>query len=464
MTTDREDLLEQLDNLRRLSKKKKYQLAKPEQDEVLSVLSALATADQEGYRAVVASLPEFPSDVGAELLANCWTELTEAEAPIPRDLREQEFSTDLGKRMRLALAQRLLVPDPDSAIRVLVDVCREMKPTKKAMPTLKHLGLIRTAFVEPAANSVGRLPLEKAMASEVALLTAYLLAAAFIPRKKSQKPVPPQTQLAMIRWVNTYPNLMDLSTDVTTAIAQTVTTWDEDFRGLLAAEINTLQAALRKVLQPLCQPTRSSGPLKDAQPSPKSSPSEPATPPAQARQYDAQYELGRLSKYVRQLEERLKKSKKAGQRAERNWQNAQKELAATRREQQGAMRRASVAKESATRLAREKSELEQQIDVLQSALQTTQTRLEAAGIHHEQTIASHDEQLDSLSERIAREGEHRVSAFRNRLAARVQTYADGLKEADEMEMTQELGTALFNQMKQLVRFLKAEGVRIDGDK
>lgn len=462
MTVDKTILLERLQNLRKLSSNNKFKLVKAEQEEALAVLSDLATADCEGSRAAVDSLPEFPSDVGAELLANYWAGLTEAGILVLADLREQKFRSDSGKRMRLALAQRLLRSDPYDALRILVDVCQEMKPERKAIPTSKHLGLIRTAFAEPGAKSVGLLPLEKAMASEVNLLAAYLLAAVFVLRKKSQKPIPPQTQLAIIRWVNGYPNLKELSSDVTNSIIETVKGWDDDFRSLLAAEINTLQISLRNVLQPLCQSSPTPDVPRESQDPPPSLPSEPTVRPVQDPEYDVLYEMGRLSRHLRQLEDELKQGQRSLRDAERDRQQARNELAVVRREQQETLRAAAVSNDSATRLADEKSVLVEQLETMQIALHEAQAELEAAGDHHKRTVASHGEHLDNLSERIAREGKHCVDAFRNNLAAKVQVYADELREARDMEMTVDIGTALRNQMKQLLRFLKSEGVRIDG--
>lgn len=462
--TERSDLLERLQDLRGLSTKKKYQLAKPEQEEALAVLSALCTIDEEGYRSTVEALADFPSDLGSTLLADAWPKLMEAKRPVPRDLRGAKLNTDLGKRLRIALGQRLLTVDPGNALRVLLDVCQEMKPAKNPIPTTKDLGLIRTTLIEPAGQSLGRLPLQDAMASELALLTSYILAAAFV-HKKSQKPLPAQTQLAVMRWANGYPKLGQIPPDVAGAIVQAVRTWDNDFRAILAKEIDTLQVTFREMLAPICRPeTTPDAPLPTQEP-PKSTPLvdtasiRPSPAPAQ---YDALYEIGRLGKYVQSLEGQLRQSRLSLQTAERDWQQTRNELGLARREREEARRQAAVEHDSAAHLTVEKSGLQKEIESLRTDMKSLQDQLETARNRHQESVASHGEQLDTLSERIAREGEHRVNAFRNKLGAKVQTYADDIKDAADMEMTLELGTALRNQMKQLLRLLKAEGVRING--
>ena len=78
------------------------------------------------------------------------------------------------------------------------------------------------------------------------------------------------------------------------------------------------------------------------------------------------------------------------------------------------------------------------------------------------TQQEYEEALDIMSERIAREGEHRINAFRNRIGAKLQTYADGFVEASDREMTVDLGKALRGQMRQILRLLKSEGVPLEG--
>ena len=464
MTTDRNELLERLNDLRQLSTKKKYQLAKPEQEEALTVLSALVTQDKEGYQVCLQSLPEFPSDVGAELLANHWQDLVKRQLPVARDLSGPSFGSDLGKRLRLALSQRLLQVAPASALRLLIDVCRDVKPAKKPLPITKDLGLIRAAFLEGGVQSLGRLPIADAMDYEMDLLVSYVLAAAFVPRKKTKtkKAVPPATQLAVLRWANSYPKLRELTGDLTTAITDAIKTWDGDYRGIIASEKDSLQEVLRTAVaqeHPSAPP-----PSKTTTPA---APTQEATATANAESsprshYDALYELGRLTKYVRQLETGARQSRKELVSAQNDWQQTRNELVTAQREKEEAKRQAAVARSDASDIARAKTALEKQLEKLRSELQKAETQLEAADDKHNQALASHGDQLDTLSERIAREGAHRVDGFRKGLGAKIRTYAEGLQEASDMEMTTDLGVALRNQMKQLLRLLASEGIQIDG--
>ncbi|MBM4088174.1 MAG: hypothetical protein FJ276_01900 [Planctomycetes bacterium] len=463
--TERSDLLKRLQDLRELSVHKKCQLTKAEQEEIRTVLSALCAADTEGYRASMEALADFPAEVGATLLADAWSALIGAQFPVPRDLREAKFNTDLGKRLRISLAQRLLAKDQDSALRVLLDVCMEMKPAKKPIPTSKDLELLRTALLEPSGQSLGRLPLANAMGSQVSILTAHLLAAAFL-HKKSQKPLPPQLQLAIIRWANGCPKLGQPTPEVANAIVQAVKTWDGDFRAILAKEVGMFQGTLRDVLASAGCTGSDTEKTQTAQTTVASSPADATAElrsPRQPAQYDALYEIERIGKYVQNLEGQIKQHRQKIQTAERDWQQAHSELEIARREREDARRQASVEHDSATRLAGEKSELHKEAESLQSEIDRLREQLRAAESRHEQAVASHSEQLNTLSERIAREGEHWVGAFRNRIGARVQKYADDLKNASDMPMTDDLGKAIRNQMKQLLWILKSDGVKINGD-
>lgn len=463
--SEQNELLGRLQDLRELSTSKKYKLTKPEQEEAHRVLSALCMQDENDYKSMIEALSDFPSDVGAAALADSWPRLMEAQRPVSRDLRGATFKSDLGKRLRIILVHRLLENDPAHALRVLLDICQEIKPAKNEIPSAKDLWLIRTALIEPMGQSLGKLPLQQAMTSEVAQLTSYMLAAAFV-HKKGQNPLPPQAQLDIIRWANAFPKLGPLPAEVTGAMTQAVNGWNADYRGILGREMDTLQAAFRDVLAPACglvatpKPTSSiTGTMPKEEPPVVSSPPNPASTPAQ---YDVMYELGRVSKYVQSLETKLKQARDAHQSAEVDWQQALSELGTIRREREDAKRQASIANDSARRLADENRELQKAVGSFCSEVDKLKEQLTASDYQYKEALASHGEKIDIMSERIAREGEHRIDAFRNRLGGKAQTYVDGFMDAAEMEMTAELGTALCGQMRQLLRLLKAEGVRIDG--
>jgi chromosome segregation ATPase len=180
-------------------------------------------------------------------------------------------------------------------------------------------------------------------------------------------------------------------------------------------------------------------------------------------QYDGLYEVGRIGKYVQNLEAQLKQNRQTLQNVERDWQQTRNELGVARREREEARRQAAVDHESVACIEAENNGLKSEVERLRLEILRLKGQITATENRHEQAAASHAAQLDTLSERIEREGEHRVGAFRNKLAAKVQTYADGLKDANAMQMTEELGTAIRNQLRQLLRLLKAEGVRIHGD-
>ena len=461
--TERPILLERLKDLRDLSKTKKYRLAKPEQEEVLSVLSELCTMDEEGYRVTVETLTDFPSDLGSVLLAQNWASLMEAKAPVPRDLRNVKFNTHSGKSLRVALARRLIETFPEDAFDLLVDVFRQMKPAKNPMPASKDLGLVRFTLIEPAGKSLSRLPLEEAGSGELALFITCILAATFVC-KNSQKPLATKTQLAVIDCVKGHLKQGQLPSNIQVEIAHAVKAWEKD-PSVSEQELNVLQTALREVLTPAGHNKTPESPLEALQSTASTGPpvvtaqAHSSTP---SHQYNALYEIERVGKYVRQLQSQLEQTQHRLQMTERDWQQTRNELGVVRQEKEEALRQASVEHSLVTRLSEEKSLLQKEIDALQTQIVKLTQELDAAHNHYKEAVASHGEQLDTLSERIAREGEHRIDAFRNKLGAMLQIYADGLKDATEMEMTSELGAALRNQMGQLLRLLKMEGVRING--
>lgn len=67
---------------------------------------------------------------------------------------------------------------------------------------------------------------------------------------------------------------------------------------------------------------------------------------------------------------------------------------------------------------------------------------------------------DQLSTRISVEGEHRIRGFKNRIAGALQPTLASLEEVSNEEMTIDLGKALWNELKQVMKILKSLGVPI----
>ena len=463
MTSDTNDMLRRLRDLQGLSKEKKAKLSKPERDEILAVLSSLCTADRLGYSNTLKALPDFPPGLGAELLASAWPKLSEAECPVRFDLKSDRFVGSFGKSLRLALVTHLLELEPASALGVLLDLCRAMKPSNKAIPTAKDLRLLRRDLIETAGLALGALPLNGPIEADLYLVTSCILAAAFTPQQGSQKPLPSQLQLAIIRWVNTAPKLKPLPVEVRTVLTHAIKASDPQSRSLLAAELPTLQDELRQVLEPIFRDDstaeRATTP-EEAVPAPTP---DATTQPAIVAHYDWLLEIERLRNHFGSLTEGLRQSKRSLEREQQEAQAARNELAKARREMEEVRRQASAEQSSASRLTGENGALHMQIEELRAALEKEQRQLATARKHHKESLVSHHQRLEELSERIAVEREHGLAAFRNKLAAKVQTYANDLKEASDMNMTLELGEILRTQMKDLLWLLKAEGVNIEGE-
>jgi uncharacterized protein (DUF3084 family) len=149
---------------------------------------------------------------------------------------------------------------------------------------------------------------------------------------------------------------------------------------------------------------------------------------------------------------------------ERDASFARSELEMTRRDREELKRQLAIERKNLDSARKEQEQLAKSRDAVVKELNITKTALKDAESQHKATLQSHDKQLDCLSERIATEGDHRIETFKKKLRSKLRTYGQSLQEAQEMEMTQELGKALQIQLKQIVKILKSEGIDIEGFK
>ncbi len=474
MTNTREELMQSLGDLQALTRKKN-QLAKPERDEAVRLLSALCVMDAPGFDATMQALHDFPSDTGAEVLAGCWENLGSPPDLVYRALNDSSFATDRGKRLRLVLGHRLSTRDPNAALRILLDVCQGMKPAVKPLPTVKDLGLINSALLERGVETLSNLPLNASGESQVSQFIVYLLSAGFAMGGKGKHPSSPQTQLALIRWASGYGKLSGLPHELARDMTARVREWNDDYKALLRSDSDRLHPAFKAILGPLGQArvpelalqtplvgtTQGSGagggfPATD----PTSSAPDGQPPPVD---YNSAFEISRLGNYVKQVETLLRKKQEGDGVAERDRRQAEAERRAAIHELEEARRQVARTTAHTGELTDRKMALEKENESLRKTISGLEGKLGMAESRLAEAVETHTKHADELSERIAHEGTHRLLTYKNRLAGVLRGYVATLSEAQGMDVTPDVGKALLTQMKQLLRALKMEGIPIEGD-
>jgi hypothetical protein len=473
------ELLETLSGLRALSKKKKFRLVRPENDEALKTLSAVCLIGLEGITTVLQALPDFPSDTGAECVARNWTEISAHLEEFYKAFQGTRYKTELGKRLRLLIGQHLSSKAPEVAMRVILDVCKDMKPAKREFPNSKDLNLINSTLLADGASVLSGLPLDSGLQNEAVQLVSYCLGAGFSLGAKGKSLATPQTQLALIRWVNGHAKFSNPGKEIQGLIAARIRDWNDDFLKLLGSELDGLHPSLRDPINAALansirsQPQIGSVVAAASVPNQKvghiersaddSAPLQTVTSRDDRDTYDALHELGLLTNYIKQMSAVLNRSKEDVARLERELRQAKVELEVTCREKEEAKRRCSVVEhELAETLARGKK-LEQSVNSQQDQIENLKSQVIGAENRHKETLESHRAHADELSRRIAQEGDHRMATFRNKLAGMLRPMAANLKEARSMEMTPELGIAMRTQLRQMLNMLKSQGIAIDGD-
>lgn len=479
MTEKKEEILEILGNLRALSKKKKYRLARPEHDEAVKTLSAVCLIGLEGIKTALEALPDFPSDTGAEVVAGNWTEISAHLEEFYKALQGTMYKTELGKRLRLLIGQCLSSKAPEVASRVILDVCKDMTPAKKEFPTSKNLNLINSTLLVDGTSILTRLPLDIGLHSKSVQLVSYCLSAGFSLDSRGKSLATPQTQLALIRWANGQPKFLNLGKEIQGLIAARIRDWNDDFLKLLRSELDSLNPPLKEPIKGALEKSTGSqfqvgnavvaSPVLDqkvedsGRTADDPAPLQTGTSRDARDTYDALYELGLLTNYIKQMNMVLNRSQEVVARLERDLRQAEVELEGTRREKGEAKRRCSIVEDELAESLAHGKKLEQSINSHQDQIKNLKSQLVGAENRHKETVESYNALADKLSERIAQEGDHCLNGFRHKLAGLLRPIVMDMKESRNMEMTPELGTAMRTQLKQVLKMLRLQGVAIDGD-
>ena len=453
MNNEIEELAIRLNDLIALSKKKKYQLAKPEKDEAFKVLSSLINLDLGGYNLVMNSLFKLPSDIGANLLYDNWANLNEHHDSIFYILQEEKYNSDLGKRLRLVLARKVLENEPKAALRILQNVLLSMRSSKQYFPTSDDLKLINSTLLKKGSESLSILPLHECGIVHRTLILNYMLGATFLPKHKDKLITTFETQAFILKWVNTISELDQLPSELHIAIPQCIRKWDNNQKEIMKSQLDSFHPVLKDILeQSLSGYT---------EPEDKKQTSAISISPIAGKQQstigDAPKEpdildgLNRVSNQVRGLMSELQKAKSDVAQVDINLKNVQSELESLQIEHAEWKRIIETEQERVKHLTQENSKLIEERSRLKEDLHNEQSKLANAR-------ESHEKELDDASERIDRESEHKVKVFCNRLAYQLRDNVKNLKDAEDMDMTLELGEALKTQLRQVLKILEKEGI------
>jgi len=476
VTEKKEELLKRLGDLRKLSKEKKYRLAKTERDEVLKTLSEACLIGLEGIRISLEALPDFPSDTGAECVTRSWAEISTHPEEFYKTIQGTRYKTDLGKRLRLLIGQHLSSKAPDVAMHVIFDVCKDMMPTQKRLPTSKDLNLISSTLLADGASVLARLPLDLGLGNRSVQLVSYCLGAGFSRDAKGKSLTTQQTQLALIRWANGQQKFLNPDKEIQGLITARVRTWNDDFRKLLGSELDALHPSLRNPINDaLVKSTGSKShdgseevvsPVLDQEVGhSEGTPGETAEPQTNTIQksediYDVLHELERMTCHIKKMHMDIDRSHEEVARLDRCLQKANDELERTRRDKEEVKRSCDEFKDQLEKSLALRKKLEQSVNSLKEQIENLNSKLIGAENRHDEMVESHKAYVDVLHMRISQEGEQCLAIFRNKMAGMLRPFAFNLKEALSMEMTHDLGITMRTQLKQILNIMKSQGITI----
>jgi hypothetical protein len=307
------------------------------------------------------------------------------------------------------------------------------------------------------------LPLTSGLPSQSVQFVSYCLAAGFSSGSKGKPLADPQTQLALIQWANGQPDFLKPGKEVQKLIVAQIRTWDTNFKNLLEAESDAFYPPLKSIIKDALGklamtqlPVGTSTPLGSV-------PDERMTVRDTDEVFDVFSEIERVMKHIKKMCVELDDSKKEVRKLNQKIGQIEEALRKNQQQKEEANQRSSLSEEQ----LKESQALTQKLELLNADYYTQieglRSQLADADSRHNETVKSYEEHAETLSRRIAQEGDNRIKTFCNKLAAMLRPFATDLKESQTMVMNVELGTAMRTQLKQVLKILKSQGIGIEGN-
>jgi len=462
MIKNSSDFFERLEELKKLSQAKKYRLTNIEHDESIKVLLNLIETDQSSLDKVMNYLSGFPSDVGAQVLSKNWSVIREIKYPIFQKLRDKKFSNELGKRLRLALGKSLIEQSPSDALHMLVSITRDMRLANKDIPSMKSLKLIRSTLFKTGSYWLNSLPVSSNVEIDIQALMIYLLAAGFLDVKKGKPISPPEVQLNLLRWTKNFSVMPRIPNDLELSIKSTIRSWKSEYKKVLLAEKELMHSEIRIIIEDAF------GKIISTDPPPESIGQIPPKSNLETKKvstnYDAFFEIGRLAEYIKQQRESAKHTTQDLLYVKEELNISRDKTRLLQKEIEGLNNQLKNNTENEVSLTVKLADLKKVNEGLTSELFDTKHNLRCSTELHKSELKSLEHQLDVMSERISKEGGHRLNIFRNKIKGRLKNFGKILEDVENMETSDDLCRLLRTQLKQMIKTLKSEGIDINGGK
>lgn len=455
---DDNDLIEQIEDLSHLSKKKKFRLNKQEESKSLEVLIAYINNSKEHLELMLPLLPTFPYLIGSEVLFKKWSLAKELEVSISKKFQSKDYSSIQGVKLRLSIISRLVQDSPREAQTLLIELCQDFKASSENIPKATYLRLLYNILLELELHQLKSLPLSIGMKNHVQPVIISILAAAFMGRDNGGNFLcVPSKQIEFIRWFRDYEYFPDLPKELDQVIEKTVTNWDASMKSTVEIELETLAHPLRNPIRRAIGKSESHNELLKG---PKLQEDHKDENPQIRDKYDPVIAAGRLLKYVQETKREVTSLNNQCNimRVEKKKLHDNLDVSNAKLKKLEIDYRKNI--DELDKLKCNMKVLKEERDALKTEVEDATQQLELTRNDHQNANDAHEQHLDVLSDRIANEGSLQVDAFKRNLESRLTLFARTIKECEDMEMNVELGTSMKILVTQIMKTLNSEGINL----
>ncbi len=218
-------------------------LSQMQEERAAVLLREALRGGRTGVARAVETLPLLPWLTGVRAFESVWPELTAG-------FRTQLFSglakdgSEAARRVRLSLARALFKIDVPAALKLAVNVVKDMHDKEADGISASDALTFSNVFIGRGRPWVAQLPLAELKPADGDLLVHLALLSAFA------QPHPPVTQLGILKWAQENGRLDKLRETALSAVADGVGRWNAKWQNATRNEIADLPEAIAAALKP----------------------------------------------------------------------------------------------------------------------------------------------------------------------------------------------------------------------
>lgn len=219
-------------------------LSVADEERMCGLLRAALLAGKEPLSQATPVFAKIPWIVGVRAVENSWAAMkASARSQLLRALAEDE--SEASRRLRLSLARALFKLDPDTGLKLLVAVCKELRDKETGAVTPKNAQIFNNVFIGKAKPWILQITLSELKPAEADLIAQCAIGSAF------SQPTPPVPLLSLLRWAGDADLLSKLPETTLAVLPKGLSRMSFKWQSAIRKEVRNLPESILALLKPV---------------------------------------------------------------------------------------------------------------------------------------------------------------------------------------------------------------------